>query len=172
MNKFFNTLVSERRHDIIPEEYDYFGFLIGEWSFIWHDNIGTEFEYVNEGRWTFSRTLEGRAIQDTFVTSKINTVTGELEREYGTTIRIYNPQNKNWDVFYGCTGEAVQLVARKEDDEIVITCLTPVGFQMKWIFFDIKEDTFKWENIRSTDNGITWDIKARAENIRRINGNS
>ncbi|AGY53897.1 hypothetical protein BRDCF_p1270 [Bacteroidales bacterium CF] len=75
-------------------------------------------------------------------------------------------------MFYGCTGEAVQLVAQKEDDEIVITCLTPVGFQMKWIFFDIKEDTFKWENIRSTDNGITWDIKARAENIYRINERS
>lgn len=167
MNKFANALISEKKHDIIPEEHDYFGQFIGEWNFKWHDNIGTEFESLADGKWTFSRVLEGRAVQDTFVTSKKNTETGELEREYGTTIRIYNPSKKNWDIFYGCTGEAVQLVAEKKDDQIVITCVTPIGFQMKWIFFDIQKDTFKWKNIRSGDHGKTWVIKAQAEEVYR-----
>lgn len=168
MSKFADILISDRKHDIIPEEQDYFGPFIGSWSFKWHDNIGTEFESVNEGNWTFSRILEGRAVQDTFVTSKKNPETGALEREYGTTIRIYNPLRKNWDVFYGCTGEAVQLIANKENDQIVLTCVTPVGFQMKWIFYDIEKDTFKWKNIRSVDNGNTWVIKAQAEDVHRI----
>jgi hypothetical protein len=167
MNKFANALISEKKHDIIPEEHDYFGQFIGEWNFKWHDNIGTKFESVTDGKWTFSRVLEGRAVQDTFVTTRKNAKTGKLEREYGTTIRIYNPFKKNWDVFYGCTGEAVQLVAEKEDDQIVITCVTPIGFQMKWIFFDIQKDTFKWKNIRSTDNGKKWVIKAQAEQVYR-----
>lgn len=168
MNKFAETLISDKRHDIIPEDHDYFGTFIGEWNFKWHDNIGTPFESVNEGKWTFSRILEGRAVQDTFVTSKKNLETGELEREYGTTIRIYNPLKKNWDVFYGCTGEAVQLIANKENDQIVLTCVTPIGFMMKWIFYDIEKDTFKWKNIRSVDNGKTWVIKAQAEKVHRI----
>ena len=167
MDGFVNSLISEKRHGIIPEEYDYFGFLIGEWDFKWHDNIGDKSESIADGKWIFSRVLEGRAVQDTFVTSKKNPDTGEMEREYGTTIRIYNPINRNWDIFYGCTGEAVQLVAEKEDDQIVITCVTPIGFQMKWIFFDIQKDTFKWKNIRSTDNGKTWIIKAQAEEVNR-----
>jgi len=167
MDKFAKALISEKRHDVIPEEHDYFGQLIGEWNFKWHDNIGSKFESVADGKWTFSRVLEGRAVQDVFVTSKNNPKTGELEREYGTTIRIYNPTKGNWDVFYGCTGEAVQLVAEKEDDQIVITCVTPIGFQMKWVFFDMQHDSFKWKNIISTDNGKTWVIKALAEDACR-----
>ena len=167
MNKFAETLISETKHDIIPNEHDYFGTLIGEWDFKWHDNIGTIHESINEGKWTFSRILEGRAIQDTFITSKKNPQTNEIEREYGTTIRIYNPSKKNWDVFYGCTGEAVQLVAEKEDDQIILTCVTPIGFLMKWIFFDIEKDTFKWKNIQSKDGGKSWVIKAQAEDVQR-----
>jgi len=165
MDKFAEALISKEKHEIIPVEHDYFGQFLGEWNFKWHDNIGSEFESIANGKWTFSRVLEGRAVQDTFVTSKMNTTTGELEREYGTTIRIYNPLNRNWDIFYGCTGEAIQLVAEKEDDKIVITCVTPINFQMKWIFFDIQKDTFKWKNVISKDNGITWVIKAQAEDV-------
>jgi hypothetical protein len=167
VNNFANALISERKHDIIPEEYDCFAPFIGEWDFKWHDNIGTKNESINKGKWTFSRVLEGRGVQDTFITSRINSCTGELEREYGTTIRIYNPLKKNWDIFYGCTGEAIQLVANKEDDKIVLTCITPVGFLMKWIFFDIQDNAFKWKNIRSVDNGKTWTTKARAEEVCR-----
>jgi len=78
MNKFAETLISETKHDIIPNEHDYFGTLIGEWDFKWHDNIGTIHESINEGKWTFSRILEGRAIQDTFITSKKNPQTNEI----------------------------------------------------------------------------------------------
>ena len=74
MNTFAKALIAETKHEIIPDELDYFAPLIGEWSFNWHDNIGAENESNFEGKWTFSRVLEGRGIQDTFVTSKINPV--------------------------------------------------------------------------------------------------
>lgn len=168
MNQFVDALVADKKHDIIPEEYDYFEPLIGEWNFKWRDNIGTKYESVCDGKWTFSRVLEGRAIQDTFVTSKINPATGKTEREYGTTIRIYNPLKKKWDIFYGCTGEAVLLVAEKEDNQIVLTCTVPAGFDMKWIFYDIEKDSFRWKNIQSSDQGKTWITKAQAESVHRI----
>lgn len=168
MNDFADTLISGKRHDVIPEGYDYFAPLIGKWSFKWHDNIGTENESNNEGIWTFSRVLEGRGVQDTFVTSKINPRTGKHEQEYGTTVRLYNPLNRNWDIFYGCTGEAVLLVANREGDEIVLTCTSPVNLMMKWIFYDIRNDTFSWKNIVSFDNGKNWVTKARAEDVCRI----
>ena len=168
MNTFAKALIAETKNVIIPEEDDYFSPLIGEWNFKWHDNIGTQHESCFEGKWTFSRILEGRGIQDTFVTSKIDPRTGKPEKEYGTTLRIYNPLNKNWDIFYGCTGEAVLLTAHKEKDEIVLTCVYPLGFSMKWIFYDIRENTFKWKNIVSTDNGKSWKTKARAEEVSRV----
>ena len=167
-NTFAKALIAEKRNGIIPAELDYFAPLIGEWGFTWHDNIGTPNECANEGKWTFSRVLEGRGIQDTFVTSKINQRTGKQEREYGTTVRIYNPLNKNWDIFYGCTGEAVVLTATRENNDLVLTCVYPVGFFMKWIFSDIQKDTFQWKNIISIDDGKNWITKARAEAVFRI----
>ncbi|MCI1780196.1 MAG: hypothetical protein LKI53_09635 [Bacteroidales bacterium] len=167
MNKFAEALISERKSDIIPDDLDFFGPFIGEWDFKWHDYIGTENDCVTDGKWTFSRVLEGSAVQDVFVTSKKNLKTGKFVREYGTTVRIYDPQNRNWDIFYVYTGGAVHLVAEKEDEQIVLTCITPTGLYMKWIFYDIEKDTFKWKNIRSSDNGRTWWTKARVEDVHR-----
>lgn len=58
MNNFINSLISASKHNIIPDEYDYFGHFIGEWDFKWHDNIGTPHESICNGKWTFARVLE------------------------------------------------------------------------------------------------------------------
>lgn len=35
MNEFINALYSNARNGRIPEEYDFFGSLIGEWGITW-----------------------------------------------------------------------------------------------------------------------------------------
>lgn len=67
MEVFMKALISENRSAKIPEEKDYFGKLIGEWEFSWHDGIGTEKERIVKGEWIFSRILEGTGIQDLFI---------------------------------------------------------------------------------------------------------
>ena len=62
---------------------------------------------------------------------KLIRVPENKKREFGTTIKIYNPLNKNWDIFTDVVGEAVQLTANQENISIVPTCVYPVGFSMK-----------------------------------------
>lgn len=161
MNLFADSLIANKKNPIIPDELNYFGSLVGQWDFEWRDNVGTEKESINKGEWTFSWVLEGKAIQDTFIvpSRKIDT---DQEREYGTTIRIFNPIKQCWDVFYGCTGEASLLEARKEGDKIVLTSVANNEYKMKWIFSDITENSFNWRHIRSFDEGKTWQVKAKA----------
>lgn len=161
MNLFADALIANRKNDIIPEEYDYFGRFVGKWEFEWKDNIGTEKESIKQGEWIFSWILEGRAIQDAFIVPARSISTKE-EREYGTTVRIFNPEKKCWDIFYGCTGEASQLEAKKDGNKIVLTSVSNLDYKMQWVFYDIEENTFRWKHIRSFDNGKTWQSKAEA----------
>ena len=75
--------------------------------------------------------------------------------EYGTTIRMYHPEKKCWEVYYTCIGEYTKLTARKEDESIVIT--ESSEGKMKWIFTEITEDAFHWQNIMQNEQG-EWDV--------------
>lgn len=83
---------------------------------------------------------------------------------YGTTIRIYHPGKRAWDIFYGTAGEAVQLEAKKEDGQIILTEITQKN--MKWIFSDITDHTFHWKNIHTPD-GKNWLVGGEAFATRR-----
>lgn len=79
MNHFFEALISEGKNKALPEEFDYFGKLIGSWKIDYVDNSNSR---VIKGGWHFSWVLEGMAIQDVIVLPGF---------EYGTTLRVYKP---------------------------------------------------------------------------------
>lgn len=56
MQDFIPTLVSEAKGDALPEEYDYFGRLIGSWEL---DYIDHNTSRTVKGEWHFARILEG-----------------------------------------------------------------------------------------------------------------
>lgn len=159
MNPFSERLVCNTKSSEIPEEYNYLGKLVGELDIEYVDNHGIDGERHVKGEWIFSWILEGNAIQDIFICpSGVERLTNlQHDAEYGTTFRIYNPNSKAWDIFYGCTGSAVRLEARKEEDKIVLTEIT--NKKMKWIFSDITEKQFHWQNI-STKDGDSWHINS------------
>jgi len=159
MNNFFTALYANAKNDALPSEYDFYGKLIGDWDILWVENEGTEKERKVKGEWLFARTLEGMAIQDLFIVPsraerKINP---QPDAEYGTTVRIYNPKTYNWDIYYGCAGQAVRLEARKEGNLLVQTEI--LQGKLKWIFSNIMEDSFKWERNVCNEDG-TWKTKA------------
>lgn len=153
MNEFMKALVSEQRSHLIPEDKDYFGELIGEWDILWKDKLGTENERVIKGEWIFSRILNGTGIQDLFIcpSREERTIIHEPDEEYGTTIRVYNPTTGNWEIYYTCVGEYNRLEAVKEDSRIVLT--EKEQGKMKWIFSEIEEYSFHWQNVILDDEG-------------------
>lgn len=109
MKDFFEALKSEKKSIAIPEELNYFKKLIGSWQI---DYVDSNISHVIKGEWHFSWVLEGMAIQDVIILP---------DYEYGTSLRIYNPNTHTWDVAYGYTGKIIRLEAKKQDDRIVLT---------------------------------------------------
>jgi hypothetical protein len=155
MSEFVNALVSEERNSLIPADKDYFGRLIGEWDFEWKDHLGTKDERCVKGEWIFSRILEGLGVQDLFICPsreerKKITVP---DAEYGTTIRTYNPSTGFWEIYYCCDKENTRLEAVKEGDKIVLT--EKEHGKMKWIFSEIEDNRFHWQNMMLIDGNWT-----------------
>lgn len=160
MNEFTNALCSDARSERIPEEYDFFGSLIGEWDIEWNDHLDEAEPRKVKGEWIFSWVLGGTAVQDLFIvpsrTERL--IDKQPDAEYGTTLRIFNPKTSAWDIFYGCTGEAIRLTARKTGEEIILTENTTS--KMRYVFSDITSSTFGWRKERMDELGI-WQSVAK-----------
>lgn len=151
MRNFFEALMSERKSTALPEEFNYFGKLIGSWliNYVEGDN-----SRAIKGEWHFSWVLEGMAIQDVIILP---------DYEYGTSLRIFNPATHVWDVAYGYTGNIIRLEARKQGEMIVLTFTSDEN--RKWVFTRIDDNTFHWQNVTVQDNG-QWHINAQIQGER------
>ena len=150
MQNFFNALTSEGKNVELPEEFNYFGKLIGSWKIDYIDNSNS---HSIKGEWHFSWILEGMAIQDVIVLPGF---------EYGTTLRVYNPSTTYWDITYCYTGKIMRFEARKQDDTIVLTNIE--NERRKWIFAKIEDDNFHWQDVIVKDNGewhVNFDLYAQ-----------
>lgn len=150
MEHFFEALASSERHQALPEEYDYFGKLIGSWNI---DYVDSRDSRVLKGEWHFSRVLEGMAVQDVIVLPGF---------EYGTTLRVYNPGTHAWDIAYCYTGRIMRFEARKQGDIIVLTGVEDE--RRKWVFAKIEDDYFHWQDVTVRDDGeweVRFDLHAR-----------
>lgn len=148
MQDFINALTSKKKSSALPDEFNYFGKLIGSWQIDYVDN---SLPHVIKGEWHFSWILEGMAIQDVILLP---------DYEYGTSLRIYNPNTQAWDVAYGYTGKIIQLEARKQDGLIVLTFINDE--RRKWIFTKIDDNSFQWQNITVKNDG-KWYINAEID---------
>ena len=166
MKSFAKALCSNKKNEKIPEAYDYFGTLIGEWDIEWNDHLDDTVPRRVKGEWIFSRVLDGTAVQDLFIVpsraERLNNL--QADAEYGTTLRIYNPNTTAWDIFYGCTGSTFCLTAVKSDDEVVLT--ENGEGKMRYIFSEITADTFKWRKEYLNTDGY-WTVAAMVTAVRR-----
>jgi hypothetical protein len=153
MQDFFEALTSERKNTALPEEFNYFGRLVGSWQI---DYMESSNSLAIKGEWHFSWVLEGMAVQDVIILP---------DYEYGASLRIYNPDTHAWDVAYGYTGKIIRLEARKQNDMIVLTYTDDE--RRKWVFTKIEDNHFHWQNVTERDDG-EWYINAEiyAERIK------
>lgn len=164
-NGFINALCGSAESIEIPAGHDFFAPLIGEWDIEWSDHEGGAARKV-AGEWIFARVLDGSAVQDVFIVpSRAQRLANpQPDAEYGTTVRIYNPANGTWDVFYGCSGTALRLTARKEGGAIVLT--ENGEGRMRYLFSQITESSFLWRKELRDGAGL-WQIVARVHARRK-----
>ena len=166
MKEFEEALVCKCKNERIPEEFNYFGKVIGEWDLDWNDRLNTSTPRRVKGEWIFSWVLDGMAVQDVFIVpSRAERLTDiQPDAAYGTTIRLFNIERQVWEIFYGCPEECARLEARKEGDEIILTEITSKA--MKWIFSDITDNSFTWRSIAKNPAG-DWITLARVYATRK-----
>ena len=145
MQDFIEALISESKNTALPDEFNYFGKIIGSWEINYIEGNNS---LAIKGEWHFSWVLEGMAIQDVIILP---------DYEYGTSLRIYNPDTHTWDVAYGYTGKIIRLEAKKQDDKIMLTFVNEE--RRKWVFTKIEDYCFHWENITVKEDG-EWYINA------------
>lgn len=151
--EFYKALIGER-----SAKRNIFSDLIGEWDIEWVEGKGTENERHVIGEWIFSEILNGDGVQDIFICpSRQERISNpQPDAEYGTTIRVYNPKKQKWDICYTCLGKMVHLEAEKVEDKIILTNLNDNNGVNLWVFDNISDSKFHWENRTSFDNGKTW----------------
>lgn len=167
MDEFVKALVANGKSSLIPEDENLYGCFAGDWDFEWHDHLEDAEPRHVKGEWIFRWVLEGLAVQDVFICPSRSTrdVTPEPDGAYATTIRMYNPDKKAWDILYTEWGCATSLEARRENDRIVQVATGNDG--LRWVFSDITADSFRWQRMVTSD-GVNWKTEAYALATRKL----
>ena len=160
MNNFVNALVSATPNAELKEQLHLFGQFVGEWDFEWISGKGTPDEYRLSGEWLFSWILGGTAIQDLFIcpSREEKARNPQLDGEYGTTVRFYNPEKNTWNICYGLYGTMCILEAKQVGNQIIVENQDNSDGLNQWVFSDITPNSFHWQNRTSYDNGATWRV--------------
>lgn len=166
MDEFVNALLSARESSKIPEEYDWYAPLLGDWDFDYYDiQDGKRTRHV-EGEWMFRRVLDGTAIEDLFICPSRETrdTNPQPDGEYGAAVRMFNSGIGGYDMVYTARGFMIRLEVHMEDGKIVCTVLDRK--ENKWVFDEITKQTFHWKNITVQENGV-WKVNCEVLAVRK-----
>ncbi|MBO4678681.1 MAG: hypothetical protein J5626_03345 [Lachnospiraceae bacterium] len=143
MDSFYEALVSDKT-DRIPDEYDWFKPLLGDWDCDYYDEYEGVKRHV-KGEWIFRRILDGSGVQDIFIFPSRDTMKSnpQPDGEYGTSVRMFNRENCCYDVVYTCDHVMKRLCFKKDRDGLKGKVLDEEATY--WIFSDITENSFKWQ---------------------------
>jgi hypothetical protein len=114
---------------------------------------------------SFDWVLEGRAIQDVWITPPRHGAHagqsepwGPFDNQYGTSLRVYDPKDDIWRVTWidPCSNFRADLIGRAQDDGIFQEGTGSNGMHLRWIFSDITRNSFRWRAEISIDAGASW----------------
>lgn len=172
---FIETLVASASHPATHEKLKPYEPLIGNWDFDWvgHKDDGTT--WTVPGEWFFSWILEGRAIQDNWICPSISLrSTGKYPTgQYGTTIRFYDENEDSVKaIWVGAANSQVNLFKVSFLDLQIVQQEIAIGQKpgmARWVFSEIKPESFKWEAYLSENDGKEWKLTQEVL-ARRKNG--
>lgn len=151
----FPALVANGPNAKYSDKLQTFGQFVGSWTF-----DGTEFHEdgshsTDKGEIHCQWVLQGQAVQDVFLETSRSDSESLL---YGSTIRFYDPKIDAWRVTWINPGAGVvrTFIGRKFGGEIVMEGASGDSTPIRWIFSDIKSDSFHWRGEKRT--GSTWRI--------------
>ena len=143
-----------------------YGRFVGDWEAEGHALQPDGTRRLHYWHIHFAWVLEGRAIQDVWITPVRHgrylgksEPRGPYSDQYGMTLRIYDPEQDSWDVTWldPITRFSARLTGRAQaDGSILQEGVGSNGMGLRWVFSDVKVDSFRWHSEVSQDQGKTW----------------
>lgn len=132
-----------------------FGQFVGDWEITECRSLETDGSWsVSRGKLHWRWILEGRAVQDVWTT--IDEAT-HRSIPIGTTVRFYDPKIEAWHSIWmsPVNGTIRAFIGRAVGAEVVLEGKNSIGNLTKWIFFEIRSDSFRWraEELRNPPSG-------------------
>lgn len=144
-----------RPHPELADKLALFGQFVGDWDILECRSL------EDDGTWSTSRgkvhwrwILEGRGVQDVWTT-----IDEESQRSIpvGTTVRFYDPKIDAWHSVWlsPVQGQVKSFIGRRVGSEIVLEGKNDRGNSIRWIFSEIRPDSFRWrgEELRNPPSG-------------------
>ncbi len=161
-------LAAQGPNSEFKEKSELFGQFVGDWDIIedrFFEPEGTESVLEGELHWRWI--LDGRAVQDVWMfydKDAHRLIPGR------TTVRFYDPKIDAWHSTWisPIQAAAVSFIGRKIGNEIVLEGKDLDGDLLKWIFSEIKSDSFTWREERSKDGGLSWSLTERMQIRKKI----
>jgi len=136
-----------------------FGQFVGSWDVeIAYLDVEGHLTEHRPAEWHFGWVLEGRAVQDVLFGPRAaeRRRTGAPAREYGSTIRMYDPRNDVWHAswFAPVRGVVVHLAGGLDGDAIVLEGTELDGTRCRWVFSEITSDSFVWSGYEGASSNV------------------
>jgi hypothetical protein len=143
-----------------------YGWLVGRWEMDVVAYAGDGARSFGKGEIHFGWVLEGRAIQDVWITPPRaarhrSGPPAAGANFYGTTLRVYDPGIDAWHILWIDPVKQLyrRMIGRARGDDIVQEGKDESGTAVRWSFTDITPDSFRWLGERSPDGGETWQLQ-------------
>lgn len=166
------TLLSDRPTDSYPSQMEEFGRFVGLWeTHIVYYPAGGSPAREADGEWEFAYALEGRAVIDVWQVPGRRGLAGvarAANQECGLCVRIWDPRLHLWRFTFHSTALSLEMhmFCRQIGDEMVLE--SAEGRRLvRWIFSDVRADSFSWRSETSEDGGGTWRTDQRVH-ARRV----
>jgi len=154
------SLVATGPHASLGAHADTYGRVIGSWTgelsrFKDGKSIASASVEVH-----FAWVLEGRAIQDVWITPTRTDrhSSGETGLNwYGSTLRVFEPATGAWNATWidARSQLRIELVGHRQGDDIV-QIGTRGGRPIRWVFSEITAASFTWRGHILSVDGVTW----------------
>jgi hypothetical protein len=168
-----HLLVTDSPHPLLGDAAAVFDRFVGSWAM---DCVFTAVDGAQttiSGEWHFGWILAGRAMQDVlYFYPKGQRPTSQAEMRGGTTLRLFDPKSRQWQVswFAALRGEVIHLRGGAEGGRIVLRGLDVDGAPLRWSFNDVQDDRFRWLGETSADGGSTWRVEQEMQLQRMSDG--
>jgi hypothetical protein len=142
----------------LTEQLKLFGQFVGSWTVELTNHHPDGSHETVPAAWHFGWVLQGRAVQDVFLAPSTAGYDGAY-REYGTTIRFYDPSIDAWRVVWSgpVRGRQILLIGQARGEEIMLKGREQ-SVELRWVFSQVRPESFRWRAAESADGGYSWTV--------------